>query len=169
MSVQGERPPAGGGAITYSGPVRVDYRPHSDGQADAGEVVWAWVAFEDDPSVGKDRPLVLIGWTRDNRLAALMLSSRDHLGDRGWLRLGKGSWDREGRSSWVRVDRLLAISPAAVRREGATLPRRTFNAIIDALLAEPSVAPSIVRRRRGLLPALWRLIRPNRSASTRRG
>jgi len=165
VSSQPEPPPLEGGAVNYAGPVRVWYRPKSDGRADAGEVVWAWVAYDEDPSVGKDRPLVLIGWTADRRLAALMLSSRDHQGDRGWLRLGRGPWDLQGRTSWVRLDRMLAIRPSAVRREGSMLSRPAFTAVIDALAAEPGMAQALVRRRPALLSRLrsW-LVRPSRGS-----
>src|ERR1700752_2148705 len=37
----------------------VAYAPEADGEPDPGEVVWAWVAYEDDPSRGKDRPVLL--------------------------------------------------------------------------------------------------------------
>ena len=33
------------------------YAPENDGQPDPGEVVWAWVPYEDDPTLGKDRPV----------------------------------------------------------------------------------------------------------------
>jgi len=156
---EGERPPEMGGAVNYSGPVRLSYRPQSDGKADAGEVVWAWVSYDDDPSIGKDRPLILIGWTGDRRHAALMLSSRDHDGDRRWMPIGKGTWDREGRQSWVRVDRMLAIAPTAVRREGAILPRRTFNAIVSTLQTDPEFSGRIVRKRPGLFGRLRSMMR----------
>ena len=39
------------------------YEPVADGQPDPGEVVWAWVPYEEDPSQGKDRPVLLIGHT----------------------------------------------------------------------------------------------------------
>ena len=39
------------------------YAPEPDGQPDPGEVVWGWVPFEDDPSQGKDRPVLLVGRT----------------------------------------------------------------------------------------------------------
>ena len=38
----------------------VAYAPEADGEPDPGEVVWAWVAYEDDPSRGKDRPVLLL-------------------------------------------------------------------------------------------------------------
>ena len=44
------------------------YAPERDGEPDPGEVVWAWVPYEDDPSQGKDRPVLVLqtdgdGWT----------------------------------------------------------------------------------------------------------
>ena len=37
------------------------YAPQPDGRADPGEVVWTWVAYEDDPRRGKDRPVLVVG------------------------------------------------------------------------------------------------------------
>src|SRR3954447_8589161 len=54
---------------------KLAYSPDLDGLADPGEVVWAWVPFEDDPAVGKDRPLLVVGRT-GRFLLALMLSSK---------------------------------------------------------------------------------------------
>jgi hypothetical protein len=36
--------------------VQLAYDPHPDGKPDPGEVVWAWIPYEDDPTRGKDRP-----------------------------------------------------------------------------------------------------------------
>jgi hypothetical protein len=36
---------------------RLVYAPDLDGRADPGEVVWTWVAFQDDPHQGKDHVL----------------------------------------------------------------------------------------------------------------
>lgn len=144
-----ERVPARGGAYDYRGRVRVDYRPQRDREADPGEVVWSWVAYEDDPRVGKDRPLAIIGWADDGRLAAVMLSSRDHDGHRTWIPIGSGPWDRQGRPSWVRTDRVLAVDSAAVRREGAVLTRRAHQTIVREVERHASVSvrrPGIVRR-----------------------
>lgn len=135
----GEPMPGRGGAFTYVGPITWEYSPDRDGSPDPGEVVWAWVAFEEDSSIGKDRPIAVIGRVPDGRLAALMLSSRDHRGDGGWLALGAGSWDPERRPSWVRTSRLLAVHENAVRREGAVLDRRSFAVIIEAM--RPAAAP----------------------------
>ncbi|HEU4346263.1 MAG TPA: type II toxin-antitoxin system PemK/MazF family toxin, partial [Actinoplanes sp.] len=86
---------------------RLAYAPRLDGDADPGEIVWTWVAYEDEPAQGKDRPVLVVG--RDGRtLLGLMLSSRrERDGERNWLALGTGPWDREQRPSWIRLDRVL--------------------------------------------------------------
>lgn len=116
---------------------QVGYAPRSDGRPDPGEVVWAWVAYEDDPAQGKDRPVLLIGH-RGSSLLGLMLTSKDHDRDaadearygRQWMDVGSGGWDREGRPSEVRLDRLLVLAPGDVRREGAALARSRFDAVL---------------------------------------
>ena len=130
-------PPARGGAYDYAGAVQWEYSPELDHDPDPGEVVWTWVAFEDDPSIGKDRPVAVVGRTDDRRLVALMLSSKEHDGDRDWMSIGSGPWDREGRESWVRRDRILAVSASAVRREGAIIPRETYDHVIAGLSSSP--------------------------------
>ncbi|MEQ7848330.1 type II toxin-antitoxin system PemK/MazF family toxin [Nocardioides kribbensis] len=126
-----------------SGP-RLDYAPRADGRPDPGEVVWAWVPYEEDDGRGKDRPvLVLARAGRGRRLVALMLTSKDHDRDaadearhgRHWLDVGAGGWDREGRPSEVRLDRLLDLDPASVRREGAALDRARFDEVVAAARA----------------------------------
>lgn len=125
------RPPSGG-AYAYRGRVTPDYAPQPDRDPDPGEIVWAWVPYEEDPHVGKDRPLVVIGRGEQPRqYVALMLSSRDHAGDRGWVGLGSGPWDRERRESWVRVDRPLGIDDGGVRREGAVLAHDRFLELLE--------------------------------------
>ena len=126
----GDPAPARGGAYTYSGPISWEYSPELDRDADPGEIVWTWVAFEENAHVGKDRPVAVVGRADDGRLVALMLSSKEHDGDRGWISIGTGPWDKEGRESWVRRDRVLAVHAEAVRREGAVMPRTTYEAIV---------------------------------------
>ena len=41
------------------------YAPEQDGDPDPGEVVWAWIPYEDDPKQGKDRPVIVLGWERE--------------------------------------------------------------------------------------------------------
>jgi hypothetical protein len=115
------------------------YEPEQDGEPDPGEVVWAWVPFEDDPDRGKDRPVLVIG--RDgSELICLQLTSKDHDRDaedearygRYWMDVGSGDWDREGRPSEVRLDRLLRMSESEVRREGAAMPEATFDEVVAA-------------------------------------
>ena len=47
--------------------------------------------------------------------------------------MGTGPWDSRGRPSYAKVDRLLDIDPREVRREGAILSRRRFDAVIEAV------------------------------------
>ena len=124
----------------YTGPLRLEYRPQEDGRPDPGEIVWAWVPFEEDDGRGKDRPVLVVG--RDGAaLLALMMSSKDHDLDapdearhgRHWVDVGSGPWDRQGRASEVRVDRVLRIDPADVRRAGATLGRARFDEVAAAV------------------------------------
>ena len=111
-----------------------------DGRPDPGEVVWAWVPFEEDHSQGKDRPVLVIARHRD-RLLGLMLTSKDHDRDhdrearqgRSWLDIGIGSWDRQNRPSEVRLDRILQLNPKDVRREGGALDRATYDRVAAAV------------------------------------
>lgn len=120
--------------------MNITYDPHPDGRPDPGEVVWTWVAYEDDPTQGKDRPVVLISREGD-QLIGLMMTSVDHDRDmaneavagRYWYNLGPGPWDSKGRPSEVRLDRFLVVDPADVRREGSVLDEPRFNALVAAL------------------------------------
>lgn len=117
---------------------RVVYAPDLDGRADPGEIVWTWVVYEDDPTRGKDRPVLVVGRDR-SVLLGLMLSSQDHhRDDPNWVGIGAGSWDYEGRASWVRLDRVLDVPEEGIRREGAILERATFEAVAARLRAEYS-------------------------------
>lgn len=112
------------------------YAPNLDGRADPGEIVWTWVVYEDDPTRGKDRPVLVVG--RDRRvLLGLMVSSQErHAGDRDWVGIGAGAWDYEGRESWVRLDRVLDVPEEGIRREGAILDREIFDVIAARLRAD---------------------------------
>lgn len=115
--------------------VAVTYQPELDGQPDPGEVVWTWVPYEDDPSQGKDRPVLLLGW-EGTRLVGVPLSSKDHAGRddaHEWVPVGRGGWDRSGRESFADASRLLRIDEPAVRREGAALDRDRFDAVREAV------------------------------------
>jgi len=111
--------------------VRIEYRPQVDGDPDPGEVVWTWVPYEDDPTLGKDRPVVIIG-RHGSLLSGVALTSKDkHRPDH--VEVGSGSWDPRGRPSYAKVDRLLDIDPDEVRREGAVLDRGRFDAVVTAV------------------------------------
>ena len=111
------------------------YAPQLDGQADPGEIVWTWVAYEDDPRQGKDRPVLVVG-RQSRTLFGLMLSSQSERdGQRHWLALGSGAWDHENRPSWVRLDRVLTMREDSIRREGAALDRVRFDRVCHALRA----------------------------------
>jgi hypothetical protein len=114
------------------------YAPDLDGRADPGEIVWTWVVYEDDPTRGKDRPVLVVG--RDRRtLLGLMLSSQEHhRNDPDWVGIGSGSWDYEGRASWVRLDRVLDVPEEGIRREGAIVDRDVFEVVAARLRAEYS-------------------------------
>ena len=153
----GDPPPDRGGAYDYAGLINWEYSPQLDRDADPGEVVWTWVAFEDDATVGKDRPVAVVGRTQDDRLVALMLSSKNHDADSNWSAIGSGPWDAEGRSSWVRRDRVLAVPASAVRREGAVLPPSTYDAIVHRLRSE-TTRPASTTSGRGIRGRLRRLL-----------
>ena len=130
--------PGGPGASypgDYEGPVSVSYSPDLDGDADPGEIVWGWIPFEEDHTQGKDRPSLVVG--RDGGwVLALMLTSKDHVpGSVGevredrharWMNIGAGKWDAQGRPSEIRLDRVIRLDPSSIRREGAIMPRETF-------------------------------------------
>ncbi len=127
------------------------YAPEADGLPDPGEVVWTWVPYEDDPNQGKDRPVVVLARGDDGLLRCLMLTSKDHDRDeaqeaswgRHWMDVGTGDWDSERRPSEVRLDRLLLLPEAEVRREGAVLDQGTFDAVVSAAAEyHPGLAPS---------------------------
>lgn len=134
-------PPA---AATYpgdfTGPLQPTYDPCDDADADPGEVVWAWVPYEDDPSQGKDRPVLVVG--RDGPwLLALPVTSQDHDRDAGqeaaagryWVDIGTGGWDPRGRPSEARVNRVVRLAPESVRRVGARLDRGVFDSVRAAM------------------------------------
>ena len=135
------------------------YAPEADGLPDPGEVVWTWVPYEDDPNQGKDRPVVVLARGDDGLLRCLQLTSKDHDRDeaqeaswgRHWMDVGSGTWDSERRPSEVRLDRLLLLPEAEVRREGAALDEGRFHAVVAAAVEyHPGLLPrthATVRRR----------------------
>lgn len=111
--------------------VTFEYSPCMDGDPDPGEVVWTWVPYEEDPSQGKDRPVVIVG-RRGQMLIGVPLTSKRHDNEPQVL-VGTGSWDREGRPSYAKLERLLEIDPGKVRREGAVLSRAHFDEVVAGI------------------------------------
>lgn len=127
----------------FTGVPEIQWAPSPDDPTPSpGEVVWAWVPYEEDHKQGKDRPVLLIG-ADGHWLLGLQLTSSDHDLDaeqeaqagRRWIDIGAGAWDSEGRRSEVRVNRVLRVDPSAVRRDGAVLDERVFAAVTDAVHA----------------------------------
>ncbi|WP_309079785.1 type II toxin-antitoxin system PemK/MazF family toxin [Zhihengliuella sp.] len=127
----------GGYPGDYTGPLTPAYSPSPDGLPDPGEIVWAWVPYEEDFGQGKDRPVLLVG--HDGAyLLGLMLTSRDRNNarahDADYVDIGAGPWDPRGRESEVKLDRVIRLLPQGIRREGAVLPRRHFERVTDGLI-----------------------------------
>lgn len=128
--------------VPPSGLPPLEYAPQADGEPDPGEIVWAWVPYEDDPRLGKDRPVLVIARMRGGFLG-LQLTSQDHSRNtereahfgRNWLSIGSGSWDSQRRDSEVRLDRVLFLPPLGVRREGASLDKQRYLEVAAALRA----------------------------------
>ncbi len=100
---------------------------HLDGDADPGEVGGRGEPYEDDPSQGKDRPVVIIGRTGKD-LAGVPLTSKNR--GHGAVAVGTGGWDRSGRPSYAKVDQLIVVRERDVRREGSVLDRQRFDAVV---------------------------------------
>ena len=114
------------------------YSPDLDGRADPGEIVWTWVVYQDDPTRGKDRPVLVVGRDRSVLLGLVVSSQERHAGDPDWVGIGSGEWDYEGKESWVRLDRVLDVPEEGIRREGASLQREVFDVVAARLRAEYS-------------------------------
>jgi PemK-like, MazF-like toxin of type II toxin-antitoxin system len=112
--------------------VTIVYSPLLDGDPDPGEVVWTWVQYEDDPTHGKDRPVVIIGRC-GAKLAGVQLTTKPHPERDDEVAVGTGSWDPAARVSYAKLERILTIDPAAVRREGAILDKHRFDEVVTAL------------------------------------
>lgn len=113
------------------GVVAIEYAPQRDGDPDPGEVVWAWVPFEEDPEQGKDRPIVIIG-RRNRELVGVPLTTKRN--DReAQISIGTGDWDPKRRESYARIWRMLDVDPSSARREGSALDRRRFDAVVAAV------------------------------------
>lgn len=129
---------AGGYPGDFTGSLRPTYRPEPDGEPDPGEVVWAWVPYEEDHAQGKDRPVLLVGHDGPY-LLGLMLTSKDRNNGRNadpnYVDIGSGRWDTAGRESEVKLDRVVRLEPGGIRREGAVLDKSRFDVVASRLTA----------------------------------
>jgi len=122
--------------------VDISYRPAVNGAADPGEVVWAWVPYEDDPNQGKDRPVLVIA-VEGESVFGLPMTSKDHDRDadqearagRLWMDVGSGPWDSRGRASEVRLNRVVSVPATEIRREGSAIDSQVFAAVVAAMRA----------------------------------
>ena len=125
------------------------YEARDDDRPDPGEVVWAWVPYEENYTEGKDRPVLVIARhpQRPDAVLALPLTSKDHDRDaaqearagRLWMDIGSGAWDRRGRGSEVRLNRVLSLRDSDVRRAGSRLAPEVFEHVAQALKARDQV------------------------------
>lgn len=102
------------------------YAPDMDGQADSGEVVYISIACSGATNPPEERALLVIGHQRQVVLGMLISSNPIHEGDAAWLDIGAGDWDPSGKSCWVRLDKILEVPEASIRRQGAMMPLRRF-------------------------------------------
>lgn len=115
------------------GAVQLAYAPSRNGRPDAGEVVWAWVPFQEDPTRGKDRPLLIVAPHDAQHVLAMKLTSRSHDRERAYLGIGSGNWDAQGRPSWIDIDQVYRVHRAGIRREAGALPREAFDRVANVL------------------------------------
>ncbi|MFV0427194.1 MAG: type II toxin-antitoxin system PemK/MazF family toxin [Beutenbergiaceae bacterium] len=121
---------------------KLQYQPEPDEQADPGEVVWAWVPYDEGNGQGKDRPVLIMARLGGGYLG-LQMTSKDHDRDRAaeashgryWIDVGAGGWDSRGRDSQVRLDRPLFLPHGTVRREGSALAKVRYDEVAAAFLA----------------------------------
>ena len=79
------------------------------------------------------RHVVVVGREGDTLLGLMLSSNARRDGEAGWLALGTGTWDAERRPSFLRLDRVLDVPEAGIRREGAVLDRARFDTVAERL------------------------------------
>ncbi len=119
-------PPAAGALV-------LSYEPDTDGDPDAGEVIWTWVPYAENDGRGKDRPVLVIGRHGQDRVFAVRLTSKAHEGDRDFFAIGSGPWDSQGRPSWVDLDQVYSVHRDGMRREASALDLERFTRVAQAL------------------------------------
>ena len=117
---------------TFLGPLRVQYNPETDGDADPGEVVWTWVPYEENDGRGKDRPVLVVAAEKSGTVIALALTTKDHP-DIDQLEVGPGPWDSAGRPSFLKLDRVFRVHHSGMRREACAMSPERFTEVSQAL------------------------------------
>jgi len=112
------------------GGITIAYAPVPGRDPDPGEVVWTWVPYEDDPSQGKDRPVVLFGRRSGDLVGVALTTKHDHPHQ---VLVGTGAWDSERRPSYAKLDRILDVDADRVRRVGGVLEPKRFDDLVEAL------------------------------------
>ena len=80
--------------------------------------------------------MLVVGRDGDTLLGLMLSSQSKRQGERDWLAIGSGPWDGEGRPSWVRLDRVLDVPESGIRREGAVMDHKKFDAVAAKLRAD---------------------------------
>ncbi len=111
----------------------VTYIPDMDGQADAGEVVWANIRPKKG-MVPEQRAVLVVG-RNHHRLLTLLISSREEYADKiNWIPVGTGPWSTGADlDSWVRMDKVLQVPESHIQRRGIPLPARRFERVANEL------------------------------------
>ncbi|GAA2828122.1 hypothetical protein FB468_0518 [Leucobacter komagatae] len=110
---------------------KLEYAPSMDGDPDPGEIVWTWVPYVENDGRGKDRPVLIIGRIDATTVFGCYVSSKYH---RDFISIGSGDWDSQGRESFVSPERILRVTHAGMRREGATIARERFTEAVRGVL-----------------------------------
>jgi len=111
----------------------LEYTPDTDGEPDAGEIVWTWVPYAENDGRGKDRPVLVIARASGEWSYALRLTGTPRDGDPSYLPMGSGPWDGRGRPSWLDLSKVYAVHAKGMRREAAALDRARFAQVASAV------------------------------------
>jgi hypothetical protein len=117
--------------VPEQGVVTIEYSPRLDDDPDPGEIVWTWVPYEEDPTQGKDRPVMIIGRRGEMLVGVPLTTRRDDREPQ--VEVGVGPWDQDRRVSYARIWRMYDVDPKAMRREGAIVDRDRFVEVVEAV------------------------------------
>ncbi|USR78753.1 type II toxin-antitoxin system PemK/MazF family toxin [Arcanobacterium pinnipediorum] len=114
------------------------YAPIRNDAPDPGEVVWAWVPYEENDGRGKDRPVLVVAMYGPDHVVFAQTTSKDHDHDaddeahwgRYWMDIGSGDWDDRHRQSEVRLNRLLIAHVDQIRRTGGKLDQQIYATVV---------------------------------------